>query len=261
MQNFIQYIDENYRIKTKEVEITRRDRVTFISVSGIETQFFILSLFLDNKKTGGVYMETSPNLNMLSIINDFSTIDIALINKDSFYNPFEEIVLLTSYLEGYTHKYKRHRLLGSEFNNRYLNEHSIFLNDIGTLKFTCWFNTSPLRFQIDQRPYFNNVTKKFETTDTGVEKFVYVGECFRFMDFYCKFIIDESEEDVPVTEGGKHINGAFSLNVKTNEVSLSIQGFNGFFYKLFTQDDEKISLVCSTYSAGYFLFLISDVPF
>ncbi|OCB73837.1 hypothetical protein B0A79_24065 [Flavobacterium piscis] len=93
--NFIQYIDDTYAVKVKELEAFEG-----YSVRGIQTPFFILSVFIDNKRVQGVDFINYDSLPMLSVINDLGNVDLNVIPENYFATAFTEIYLSVPYSSG-----------------------------------------------------------------------------------------------------------------------------------------------------------------
>lgn len=87
--NFIQYIDDNYAVKVKEV--LYYDEQGY-GVKDIETPFFILSLFIDNKRVNGVSFNNYESLPMLSVINDLGNVDLNVIPENYFATAYTDII-------------------------------------------------------------------------------------------------------------------------------------------------------------------------
>jgi hypothetical protein len=92
--NFIQYIDDTYNVKVKYVSYDIQDSYV---VSGIDTPFLILSLYVDSKRVTGVNFVNYDSLEMLSIINDVSPIDLNVIPLNHFAPAYTEISLYVPY--------------------------------------------------------------------------------------------------------------------------------------------------------------------
>lgn len=84
--NFIQYIDDTYAVKVKEIESSEG-----YVIKGINTPFFILSVFMDNKRVQGVDFLNYDSLPMLSVINDLGNVDLNVIPENYFATAFTEI--------------------------------------------------------------------------------------------------------------------------------------------------------------------------
>lgn len=87
---FIQYLDETYAVKVKEIPF---DYELGFTVKGIETPFFILSLYVDNKRVNGVSFSNYDSLPMLSVINDMANVDLNVIPENYFATAYTEINL------------------------------------------------------------------------------------------------------------------------------------------------------------------------
>lgn len=93
--NFIQYIDETYAVKVKEIESSEG-----YLIRGIQTPFFILSVFIDNKRVNGVEFNNYDSLPMLSVINDLGNVDLNVIPENYFATAFTQIYLSIPYSNG-----------------------------------------------------------------------------------------------------------------------------------------------------------------
>ena len=93
--NFIQYIDDTYAVKVKELESSEG-----YLVRGIQTPFFILSVFIENKRVQGVDFGNYDSLPMLSVINDLGNVDLNVIPENYFATAFTEIYLSVPYSNG-----------------------------------------------------------------------------------------------------------------------------------------------------------------
>ncbi|NWL02383.1 hypothetical protein DM790_16295 [Flavobacterium collinsii] len=93
--NFIQYIDDTYAVKVKELESSEG-----YLIRGIQTPFFILSVFIENKRVQGVDFGNYDSLPMLSVINDLGNVDLNVIPENYFATAFTEIYLSIPYSNG-----------------------------------------------------------------------------------------------------------------------------------------------------------------
>lgn len=93
--NFIQYIDDTYAVKVKEIESNEG-----YFIKGIQTPFFILSVFIDNKRVNGVEFNNYDSLPMLSVINDLGNVDLNVIPENYFATAFTEINVSIPYGNG-----------------------------------------------------------------------------------------------------------------------------------------------------------------
>lgn len=93
-KDYIQYIDDTYTVKTKPVELTYIDEMGyFYIVDGINTNFFLIALYLDNKRVEGVELSNVDNIAVASVINDLSMTDLNVIPLNDFFTPWTEIRL------------------------------------------------------------------------------------------------------------------------------------------------------------------------
>ncbi|MBF4483242.1 hypothetical protein [Flavobacterium sp. CSZ] len=92
MLAFIQYFDENFSLKTKEVFETIVDGKRHFTLSGIERSFFPTALYVGGSRVTGVTIVGTPNLDVIGFINDFSTNDTSIIPLNAFYNAYDTVV-------------------------------------------------------------------------------------------------------------------------------------------------------------------------
>lgn len=90
--NFIQYLDDTYAVKVKELESSEG-----YLIRDIQTPFFILSVFIGNKRVSGVEFSNYDSLPMLSVINDLGNVDLNVIPENYFATAFTEIYLSIPY--------------------------------------------------------------------------------------------------------------------------------------------------------------------
>ncbi|GEM_PF-3593633 len=95
--NYIQYIDDTYAVKVKEIPF---DYEQGYAVKEIQTPFFILALYVDNKRVTGVQFNNYDSLPMLAVINDLSNIDLNVIPENHFALAYTEIYLSVPYTAG-----------------------------------------------------------------------------------------------------------------------------------------------------------------
>lgn len=89
--NYIQYIDDTYSVKVKEIQYYDEQGY---AVKDIQTPFFILSVFMENKRVNGVSFANYDSLPMLSVINDLGNVDLNVIPENYFATAFTEIFLI-----------------------------------------------------------------------------------------------------------------------------------------------------------------------
>lgn len=87
MKNFVQYIDSSFSLKVKELEVVGDNYL----LSGIDRDFFPVSVFVKNQKRFGVDLVGDVNLYCLSVINDLDTIDLNVIPFNVFFSPLKTI--------------------------------------------------------------------------------------------------------------------------------------------------------------------------
>lgn len=93
---FIQYFDENFSLKTKEVFESIIDGRRCYTITGINTSFFPTALYVDGSRITGVTILGSPNLDVLGFMNDLSTNDTSVIPLNAFYNAYDTVILVHS---------------------------------------------------------------------------------------------------------------------------------------------------------------------
>lgn len=96
--NYIQYIDDTYALKVKPLQESVVNNVKHYFIKGIDTEFFILSVFLDNKRVDGIEFIDYDNLFQTSFINDLSMSDLNVIPKNHFCYANQEIKFLINRL-------------------------------------------------------------------------------------------------------------------------------------------------------------------
>lgn len=116
--NYIQYLTKKGIVKTKSVIFVKNYYETTFEVSGINEEFFILSVFENNVKKSGIGFQNIDNVDMLGFINS-NFFDINLIPDNSFF-PSEQIVILT-----YNQEYIR---TASDYVNALNPDHAYLLN-------------------------------------------------------------------------------------------------------------------------------------
>jgi hypothetical protein len=88
--DYIQYIDDTYSVKVKELPYY--DEFGY-AVNNIQTPFFIVAVFKDNKRVNGVSFVDYDSLPMLSVINDLGNVDLNVIPENYFATAFTEMFL------------------------------------------------------------------------------------------------------------------------------------------------------------------------
>lgn len=100
--NYIQYLDDKGALKTKEVlkSETVIDAVQYdlYTVSGIDTPFFIASLYGDGNKLTGVSFYNKSNIDMLGFINDSSSNDASFLQLNMYFVAYDTVVLCVKQL-------------------------------------------------------------------------------------------------------------------------------------------------------------------
>lgn len=116
--NYIQYLTKKGIVKTKSVIFVKNYYETTFEVSGINEEFFILSVFENNVKKSGLGFQNIYNPDMLGFINS-NFFDINLIPDNTFF-PAEQIVVLS-----YNQEYLR---TATDYVNALNYEHAYLLN-------------------------------------------------------------------------------------------------------------------------------------
>ncbi|OXB08559.1 hypothetical protein B0A81_09625 [Flavobacterium plurextorum] len=93
---FIQYFDENFALKTKEVFESIIDGRRCYTLNGVSSQFFPTALYVDGSRITGVTILGNPNLDVIGFINDLSTNDTSVIPLNAFYNAYDTVVFVHS---------------------------------------------------------------------------------------------------------------------------------------------------------------------
>lgn len=94
MQAYIQYINKNGTIKAVEVERQEVGQKVHYVLPTIQEQFFILTVFDNNKRVLGLGFVDVENLDMLAFLNsDFQSVDA--LPEIAFFNAYQEIILET----------------------------------------------------------------------------------------------------------------------------------------------------------------------
>lgn len=91
---FIQYFDENFSLKTKEVFESIIDGRRCYTVNGINTSFFPTALYIDGSRITGVTILNNPNLDVMGFMNDLSTNDTSVIPLNAFYNSYDTVIFV-----------------------------------------------------------------------------------------------------------------------------------------------------------------------
>jgi hypothetical protein len=91
--NYFQYIDSTYAVKVKEFAPSEGG----YKVEGIENDFFILAVFIDNVRVLGVEFNGLDDINMLSVVNDANIVDLNTISENSFLLAYTEFYVITPY--------------------------------------------------------------------------------------------------------------------------------------------------------------------
>lgn len=91
---FIQYFDENFSLKTKEVFESIIDGRRCYTVNDINSSFFPTALYVDGSRITGVTILGNPNLDVIGFMNDLSTNDTSVIPLNSFYNSYDTVIFV-----------------------------------------------------------------------------------------------------------------------------------------------------------------------
>ncbi|QKJ63835.1 hypothetical protein [Flavobacterium sp. M31R6] len=94
MKNFVQYIDSTYAVKVKELQLVAPDSLLENYVlSGINDDFFPVSVFIKNKRVDGVSLANVDSLFGESVLNDLGDLDLNIIPKNHFFAPLQQLIL------------------------------------------------------------------------------------------------------------------------------------------------------------------------
>ena len=218
--NFIQYLNENNQIKTVGVLVDAAETNFALSsfiVSGINENFFILSLFLDNVKQSSVDFPNSPNMEQISVINDTFT-DLGTINLNSFF-PSETVVKLSLRKELIVKGFQKPVIY--PFKKPFFKDQNIpldqYLEDEFLMRciISLDYNKTTNKMK-NSREYQNGKENNANMYYILTPR---VGSS-RFNDIYVK--IDSSFTDVPFQGPYKQVDVIVWLDIRTNEVYLSI---------------------------------------
>ncbi|CAD0006569.1 hypothetical protein [Flavobacterium salmonis] len=102
IDNYILYMDSSYSVKAKgfDGEMNNHFDTRKYVLEGIDTDFFILAVFIDNKRVDGFQFDNTSidlsyhtdNLFMKSIINDFGMTDLNLIPLNHFLPAYKKVM-------------------------------------------------------------------------------------------------------------------------------------------------------------------------
>jgi len=101
--NYIQYVNRNGIVKAKNVDFVNDGTTTKFTVSGIDEDFFIFSVYENNIQRFCVGIENLDNTDMLGFINA-NMVDLSCIPEYSFLTPQTSVEL--SYNNEYVQKNK-----------------------------------------------------------------------------------------------------------------------------------------------------------
>lgn len=243
-KNFIQYIDSDFRVKTKYVEkkSDSTDDYWGYVVDGINTEFLIVALFVNNVRVQGVEILNKDNVNCSAVINDLAVIDLNTIEKNFFFSAFEEVVLDYIAIE------QKVRVINFPYvppvePTKYLHKYSTpYLLDV-TQKWT------------DYNPYLCRVLFKFDTAEFATSNRIFANDSFNnestrpFINYFSNDVNPNYRSTVvPFTEFVRFFDcyvkvepqiGAFMeysanvkkgecqliMDVRTNEIYLQYFGF------------------------------------
>lgn len=214
--NFIQYVDESMTVKTKAVTLewneTLWDRAYL--VKGIETDFFVLALFVENKRVEGVEIVDHSNFFMTGVINDLNMVDLNTITKNHFITAQTDVSLYASpsgpnsveisnfatYRPKPYRFVKKYKLPQIRFDNRFLspNNASYDENVYNYLEVTCKQSSSDLYVSYmgmyKNSTYFSSIAYQGDSfnmyqSQSGFSNpfpIVANGSIFQFGDWYVK---------------------------------------------------------------------------
>ena len=87
-KSYIQYIDEfqNLKIMPLLASFDGSGNLQYYFLqSSIDIEYFIVAVFINQKRADSVNFKNVENLFMLSIINDLSTVDLSVINRNAYF--------------------------------------------------------------------------------------------------------------------------------------------------------------------------------
>ncbi|MGL2994567.1 hypothetical protein [Flavobacterium sp. TSSA_36] len=90
IKNYIQYIDEFQNLKVMPILASydgSGELQYYFLKESIKIEYFILSVYLENKRVDSVDFKNCDSLFMLSFINDVATVDLSLINRNEYFAP------------------------------------------------------------------------------------------------------------------------------------------------------------------------------
>ncbi|QDW21818.1 hypothetical protein [Flavobacterium sp. KBS0721] len=98
-RHYVQYIDESYSLKVKPLEyvdyyydeVNDENLGGHYLLEGIDVQFFIVGVFIDNKRIDRVEFIRIDNLFMTSIINDLEMSDLNVIPLNHFFEANKKV--------------------------------------------------------------------------------------------------------------------------------------------------------------------------
>ena len=102
-KNYIQYIDDTYALKVKPIEFIEgyQEQVEpynyiepYYLISGIDTEFFIVGVFIDNKRFNGFEFLEIDNLFMTAFINDLEMTDLNVVPRNHFFEANKQVKFL-----------------------------------------------------------------------------------------------------------------------------------------------------------------------
>jgi hypothetical protein len=102
-KNYIQYIDDTYALKVKPIEFIEgyEEQVEpfnyiepYYLISGIDTEFFIVAVFIDNKRFNGFEFLEIDNLFMTAFINDLEMTDLNVVPRNHFFEANKQVKFL-----------------------------------------------------------------------------------------------------------------------------------------------------------------------
>lgn len=107
-KNYIQYIDDTYALKVKPIEFVdgyyeQVEPYNYIEpyylINGIDTEFFIVAVFIDNKRFSGFQFLEIDNLFMTAFINDLEMSDLNVVPRNHFFEANKQVKFVLPYVD------------------------------------------------------------------------------------------------------------------------------------------------------------------
>lgn len=261
--NYVLYADSSYNVKVKSFdgEMENHFNGRRYILEGIDVDFFILAVYIDNKRQDGFdFYNDHPdvsyhtdNLFMKSIINDLGLVNLDLIPLNHFLPPYKKVMFTCSQSyalaqsvvvlnqplpDPYLHKYKNPKLLDvrqySDAYNPYLVVYRAVFDS----------SVSNTVFKVISNDTFDNINKSAFSNLYSDDNVTYPFSSYvRFMDMYIKF--EPKVTDIPVVDSKKKCWFEIRLDVRTNEFYLN------YWYSSLLQENPN-------HPSGYYFASQSD---